>query len=141
MSLATSCIICAQELIIANLGMSILLNENKRMFTQVYYFCVWLVELQLKEIFVEAPSQMLENWCWEKESLKLMSKHYKDGTPIEDKLLEDLIKSKQCMAGHFNLRYSSMSKKIKNQLKLIRFYQKDKYSLQKLIKYFIQMKK
>ena len=27
--------------------------------------------------FVEAPSQIMENWCWEEESLKMMSGHYK----------------------------------------------------------------
>jgi Zn-dependent oligopeptidase len=26
--------------------------------------------------FLEAPSQMLENWCWEEEPLKMMSGHY-----------------------------------------------------------------
>jgi Zn-dependent oligopeptidase len=54
--------------------------------------------------FLEAPSQMLENWVWENESIKLMSKHYKDGSPISEQLLNDLIKSKSANAGHFNLR-------------------------------------
>ena len=27
-------------------------------------------------IFFQAPSQMLENWVWEEESLKLMSGHF-----------------------------------------------------------------
>lgn len=54
--------------------------------------------------FVEAPSQMLENWVWQPEALKRMSKHYKDGSAIPKELLEPLIKSRVANAGVFNLR-------------------------------------
>lgn len=54
--------------------------------------------------FVEAPSQMLENWCWEEETLKLMSGHYKDDSEIPKELMEKLIKSRLASAAAFNLR-------------------------------------
>jgi len=54
--------------------------------------------------FVEAPSQMLENWVWHKEPLKMLSAHYKSGEPLSDELIEDLIKSKNSNNGFFNMR-------------------------------------
>ncbi|KAK4049917.1 metalloendopeptidase [Microbotryomycetes sp. JL221] len=54
--------------------------------------------------FVEAPSQMLENWMWEPKVLKSLSSHYKTGEQLDDKTIEGLVKSRNVNSGLFNLR-------------------------------------
>ncbi|KAG8998057.1 hypothetical protein FRB94_007252 [Tulasnella sp. JGI-2019a] len=54
--------------------------------------------------FVEAPSQMLENWCWEPQVLKKMSSHYETKEPLSDDLIHKLIQSRYVNAGLYFLR-------------------------------------
>lgn len=55
--------------------------------------------------FVEAPSQMLEYWCWQPEELKGLSSHYtEEGKTIDDDLIAKIVKSKHVNGGLFNLR-------------------------------------
>lgn len=45
--------------------------------------------------FVEAPSQMLENWCWTPEVLESLSSHWKTGDKISPELIAKLMKTKR----------------------------------------------
>ena len=59
--------------------------------------------LNVERDFVEAPSQMLENWVWQEESLRLMSSHYKTKEPIPTEVLAKLIASQKSFAGGISL--------------------------------------
>jgi thimet oligopeptidase len=50
--------------------------------------------------FVECPSQMLENWCWEAEVLKRLSNHWESpGLHLSDDLIAKLLASRNADEG------------------------------------------
>lgn len=57
--------------------------------------------------FVELPSQMLENWCYEQEALELFAKHYETGEVIPKDLVEKIKKAANFHEGMATLRQIS----------------------------------
>jgi oligopeptidase A len=57
--------------------------------------------------FVELPSQVLENWCYEKEALELFAKHYETGEIIPMKYVEKIKESASFHEGIQTLRQLS----------------------------------
>ena len=57
--------------------------------------------------FVELPSQVLENWCYEKEALELFAKHYETGETIPMELVEKIKESATFQEGMQTLRQLS----------------------------------
>jgi peptidyl-dipeptidase Dcp len=57
--------------------------------------------------FVELPSQILENWCYEKETLELFATHYKTGEVIPMEYVEKIKDSVTFLEGMATLRQLS----------------------------------
>ncbi|PKD16584.1 peptidase M3 [Salegentibacter salinarum] len=57
--------------------------------------------------FVELPSQLLENWCYEKEALQLFAKHYETGEVIPMELIQKIKESANFQEGMATVRQLS----------------------------------
>ncbi|HEV2613979.1 MAG TPA: M3 family metallopeptidase [Gammaproteobacteria bacterium] len=53
---------------------------------------------------VELPSQFMENFCWNKDVLKKLSKHYKTAESLPDDLIQKMIAAKQFNSGLYLMR-------------------------------------
>ena len=57
--------------------------------------------------FVELPSQVMENWCYEPEALALFAKHYETGKVIPQEYVEKIKESASFLEGMATLRQIS----------------------------------
>jgi oligopeptidase A len=53
---------------------------------------------------VELPSQFMENFCWQAESLLFISGHYETGDPLPEDMLDKLLKAKNYNAAMMMVR-------------------------------------
>ena len=60
--------------------------------------------------FVELPSQIFENWCYEKECLDLFAKHYETSEVIPEALIQKIKNAANFQSGMQTLRQVSFSK-------------------------------
>jgi peptidyl-dipeptidase Dcp len=59
--------------------------------------------------FVELPSQIMENWAFEPEVLKMYAKHYQTGEVIPQELIDKLKKASQFNQGFATVEYLAAS--------------------------------
>ena len=59
--------------------------------------------------FVELPSQLLERWASEAESLQQLSKHYQTWAPLPNKSLENIKKLSTFMMGNWVIRQNELA--------------------------------
>ncbi|GGE63894.1 oligopeptidase A [Streptosporangium jomthongense] len=58
---------------------------------------------------VELPSQFLENWCWNPDSLALIASHHETGEPLPEDLLQKLLAAKNFQSGMAMVRQLEFS--------------------------------
>jgi thimet oligopeptidase len=85
-------------------------------FGHILHFCLTTVDTyrfsgyDTEWDFVEAPSQIMENWMWEPDVLRRFARHHETGSALPDEMVERLIAARDLNAALFDMRQVFLGK-------------------------------